>query len=78
MADSKKKKKKKNKKKQRDTTHLGRSWIFSQEVMDDIHIKSELGRYALRNNCLRVLWPAVGVRTNVGIASLTQEQHHQS
>ncbi|MEM8648046.1 MAG: FMN-binding glutamate synthase family protein, partial [Pseudomonadota bacterium] len=49
--DEKKKKKKKKSKKNgngRDTTILGRSWIFNQQVMDDIHIKSELGRYRMR------------------------------
>ena len=32
----------------RDTNHLGQSFIFPPEVMDDIHIKSELGRYRMR------------------------------
>ncbi len=32
----------------RDNTLLGRSSIFTREVMDDIHIKSELGRYRMR------------------------------
>jgi glutamate synthase domain-containing protein 2 len=32
----------------RDTHVLGRSFIFPPEVIDDIHIKSELGRYRMR------------------------------
>ena len=32
----------------RDTSLLGRSFIFPPEVIDDIHIKSELGRYRMR------------------------------
>ena len=32
----------------RDTSRLGNSFIFPPEVMDDIHIKSELGRYRMR------------------------------
>src|SRR5688572_32819176 len=35
-------------KKVRDTSRLGRSSIFTPEVIDDIHIKSELGRYRMR------------------------------
>src|SRR6202008_1613533 len=36
------------KKAKRDTNRLGQSRIFTPEVMDDIHIKSELGRYRMR------------------------------
>jgi len=32
----------------RNTSRLGQSFIFPPEVMDDIHIKSELGRYRMR------------------------------
>ena len=32
----------------RNTSILGRSGIFTPEVIDDIHIKSELGRYRMR------------------------------
>jgi glutamate synthase domain-containing protein 2 len=32
----------------RDTYNLGRSFIFPPNVIDDIHIKSELGRYRMR------------------------------
>src|SRR6185503_2323845 len=32
----------------RNTHLLGRSFIFSRETIDDIHIKSELGRYRMR------------------------------
>ena len=32
----------------RDTNRLGDSFIFPPRVMDDIHIKSELGRYRMR------------------------------
>ena len=32
----------------RNTSILGRSRIFTREVIDDIHIKSELGRYRMR------------------------------
>jgi hypothetical protein len=35
-------------KKVRDTSRLGQSRIFTPEVIDDIHIKSELGRYRMR------------------------------
>ena len=36
------------KKAKRDTSILGQSSIFTPEVIDDIHIKSELGRYRMR------------------------------
>ena len=36
------------KKPKRDTSRLGQSRIFTPEVIDDIHIKSELGRYRMR------------------------------
>ena len=40
---------KKNKKPlSRDTHRLGNSFIFPPNVIDDIHIKSELGRYRMR------------------------------
>ena len=32
----------------RNTSQLGKSRIFTPEVIDDIHIKSELGRYRMR------------------------------
>ncbi len=32
----------------RDTSRLGNSFIFPPHVIDDIHIKSELGRYRMR------------------------------
>ena len=32
----------------RNRHRLGRSFIFPPEVIDDIHIKSELGRYRMR------------------------------
>ena len=32
----------------RDTNRLGQSFVFPPKVMDDIHIKSELGRYRMR------------------------------
>ena len=32
----------------RNTSVLGRSFIYPPEVIDDIHIKSELGRYRMR------------------------------
>ncbi len=32
----------------RDVNRLGKSFVFPPEVMDDIHIKSELGRYRMR------------------------------
>ena len=31
-----------------DPYHLGNSFIFPPEVMNDIHIKAELGRYRMR------------------------------
>ena len=31
-----------------DTAKLGSSFIFPKEVMNDIHIKSDLGRYRMR------------------------------
>jgi hypothetical protein len=33
---------------QRNTSVLGKSRIFTPEVIDDIHIKAELGRYRMR------------------------------
>ena len=36
------------KKIKRDTYNLGSSFVFPPHVMDDIHIKSELGRYRMR------------------------------
>ena len=36
------------KKPKRNTHVLGRSFIFTPEVIDDIHIKAELGRYRMR------------------------------
>ncbi len=32
----------------RNTDVIGHSFIFPPEVIDDIHIKSELGRYRMR------------------------------
>ena len=32
----------------RDRHNLGRSSIFPPEVIDDIHVKAELGRYRMR------------------------------
>ena len=32
----------------RDTNRIGNSFIFPPEVMDDIHVKAELGRYRMR------------------------------
>ena len=32
----------------RSKSHLGQSFIFKPEVIDDIHIKAELGRYRMR------------------------------
>ena len=38
----------------RDVNRIGDSFIFPPRVMDDIHIKSELGRYRMRGfHCLR-------------------------
>jgi hypothetical protein len=36
------------KKAMRNTSLLGKSRIFTPEVIDDIHIKAELGRYRMR------------------------------
>ena len=36
-----------NKKKKQDKSILGRNAIFTPEVINDIHIKSELGRYRM-------------------------------
>jgi len=36
------------KKPKRNTHRLGNSFIFTPEVIDDIHIKAELGRYRMR------------------------------
>ena len=33
---------------ERDTNRIGNSFIFPPEVMDDIHVKAELGRYRMR------------------------------
>ena len=32
----------------RDTHRLGNSFVFPPHVIDDIHVKSELGRYRMR------------------------------
>ena len=32
----------------RDTFRLGDSFVFPPHVIDDIHVKSELGRYRMR------------------------------
>ncbi len=32
----------------RDTNRLGDSFIFTPQVIDDIHVKAELGRYRMR------------------------------
>jgi len=32
----------------RDTSRIGSSFMFPPEVIDDIHIKAELGRYRMR------------------------------
>ena len=34
--------------KKRNKDLIGRSFIFQPEVIDDIHIKAELGRYRMR------------------------------
>jgi len=36
----------------RNTQLLGKNSIFTPEVMDDIHIKSQLGRYRMRGMAL--------------------------
>ena len=36
----------------RNTQLLGQNSIFTPEVMDDIHIKSQLGRYRMRGMAL--------------------------
>ena len=41
-----------NKKKKQDKSILGRNAIFTPEVINDIHIKSELGRYRMRGMAL--------------------------
>ena len=47
--DKKKKKNGKGKSPAEDKKYLlGKSQIFTPEVMNDIHIKSELGRYRMR------------------------------
>ena len=40
----------------RNTSILGHSKIFTPEVIDDIHIKSELGRYRMRGFSLFKSW----------------------
>ena len=37
-----------NKTKERNVYQLGSSFVFPPHVIDDIHIKSELGRYRMR------------------------------
>src|SRR5919106_6817357 len=44
----------------RNTHVLGRSFIFPPEVIDDIHIKSELGRYRMRGFSLFKKIPSWG------------------
>ena len=36
----------------RNTTLLGKNAIFTPDVMDDIHIKAQLGRYRMRGMAL--------------------------
>ena len=47
----------------RDPYRLGNSFVFPPRVMDDIHIKAELGRYRMRGfslfkNCLLYTSPS--------------------
>ncbi len=42
----------KNSQVDRDVTRLGESFVFPPHVMDDIHIKAELGRYRMRGMSL--------------------------
>ena len=41
-----------SKKKKQDKSILGRNAIFTPEVINDIHIKSQLGRYRMRGMAL--------------------------
>ena len=43
---------KKNNKKNNDKSLLGRNSIFTPDVINDIHIKSQLGRYRMRGMAL--------------------------
>ena len=41
----------------RNTQLLGQNSIFTPEVMDDIHIKAQLGRYRMRGMALMKKFP---------------------
>ena len=41
-----------SKKKKQDKSILGRNAIFTPDVINDIHIKSQLGRYRMRGMAL--------------------------
>ena len=43
-----------------DQYRLGKSFIFPKEVMNDIHIKSDLGRYRMRGFSLFKKIPNLG------------------
>ena len=43
-----------------DRETLGRSRIFTPEVIDDIHMKAELGRYRMRGFSMFKKIPALG------------------
>ncbi len=47
-ADSQGQQKPEGRKPKRNTSILGQSFMYPPEVIDDIHIKAELGRYRMR------------------------------
>ena len=49
---AKKSKKNNGKKEERNKSLLGKNYIFTPEVIDDIHIKAQLGRYRMRGMAL--------------------------
>ena len=51
----------------RNKSLLGHNAIFTPEVMDDIHIKAELGRYRMRGMALMIKIPT--------LLSLSNEDH---
>ena len=46
------KKKNNGKTEERNKSLLGKNYIFTPEVIDDIHIKAQLGRYRMRGMAL--------------------------
>ena len=53
------KKKNNQKTEERNKSLLGQNYIFTPEVIDDIHIKAQLGRYRMRGMALMKKIPTI-------------------